>query len=103
MARRVGEWRVEQLDRYVREGFDCGKPSLNDFLHLLVLRYEKRNLRRTYAALLGDDGRVLGYYTLASGKIGAKSFRANQGKKFPRQTVRVVLLALLAVDQRGHG
>ena len=48
-------------------------------------------------------GAFLGYYTLASGKIGAKSFRANQGKKFPRQTVRVVLLALLAVDQRGHG
>ena len=42
------------------ESFDCGKPSLNDFLHALVTQYERRNLGRTYVALeanrLARDG-----------------------------------------------
>jgi GNAT superfamily N-acetyltransferase len=87
----------------VRKGFDCGKPALNDFLRALVGQYEKRNLGRTYVALQGEDCRVLGYYTLASGEIEAKSLPANQANKLPRHAVPVVLLARLAVDQSVHG
>ena len=47
------------------QGFDCGKSSLNDFLHVLVTQYEKRNLGRTYVATReGDRARASGYYTL---------------------------------------
>jgi GNAT superfamily N-acetyltransferase len=100
----VGEWRVERLDRgHVREGFDCGKSPLNDFLQVLVSQYEKRNLGRSYVAVPGDDQRILGYYTLASGEIKAESLPANQAKKLPRHAVPVVLLARLAVDQSVHG
>jgi predicted GNAT family N-acyltransferase len=102
----VVEWRIERLDRgHVREGFDCGKPSLDDFLHARVSQYEKRNLGRTYVGLQGEDRRVLGYYTLASGAIEAESLPAHQAKKLPRHAVPVVLLARLAVDQsvRGSG
>jgi predicted N-acetyltransferase YhbS len=87
----------------VREGFHCGKPSLNDFLKALASQYEKRNLGRTYVALRGEDRRVLGYYTLASGAIEAESLTAKQAKKLPRHAVPVVLLARLAVDQSVHG
>jgi len=100
----VDEWRIERLDRsHVREGFDCGKPSLNDFIHALVSQYEKRNLGRTYVALQGEDRRVQGYYTLSSGAIEAGSLPANQAKKLPRHAVPVVLLARLAVDQSVQG
>jgi len=100
----VGEWRIERLDRgHVREGFDCGKPSLNDFLHALVGQYEKRNLGRTYIALEGEDRRVLGYYTLASGAVQAQRLPANQAKKLPQHAVPVVLLGRLAVDHSVHG
>jgi hypothetical protein len=89
MPRSVGEWRIERLDRvHVREGFDCGQPPLNDFLRALVSQYEKRNLGRTYVALQGEDQRVLGYYTLASGAIEAESLPANQAKKLPRPPCR---------------
>lgn len=100
----MGEWRIERLDRgHVREGFDCGKPSLNDFLHTLVGQYEKRDLGRTYVALWADDQRVQGYYTLAGGAIDAGSLPAKQAKKLPRHAVPVVLLARLAVDRNVHG
>src|SRR3954447_22205675 len=87
----------------MREGFDCGKPPLNDFLRALVSQYEKRNLGRTYVALEGEDQRVLGYYTLASGAIEVESLPANQAKRLPRHAVPVILLARLAVDQSVHG
>ena len=100
----MDEWRIERLDRgHVREGFDCGKPSLNDFLHGLVSQYEKRNLGRTYMAIREGDQRVLGYYTLASGAIDAESLPVKQAKKLPRHAVPVVLLARLAVDRSVHG
>jgi GNAT superfamily N-acetyltransferase len=100
----VDEWRIERLDRgHVRAGFDCGKPSLNDFLHALVNQYDKRNLGRTYVALFEGDQRVLGYYTLASGAIDAGSLPAKQAKKLPRHDVPVILLARLAVDRSVHG
>jgi predicted N-acetyltransferase YhbS len=99
----VDEWRIERLDRgHMREGFDCGKRRLNDFLQALVSQYEKRNLGRTYVAVQGEDKRVLGYYTLASGEIKAESLPANQAKKLPRHAVPVVLLARLAVDKSVH-
>jgi GNAT superfamily N-acetyltransferase len=100
----VGEWRIERLDRaHVREGFDCGKPSLDDFLRALVSQYEKRNLGRTYVAFREGDRRVLGYYTLASGSIDVGSMPARQASKLPRHAVPVVLLARLAVDRSVQG
>ncbi len=100
----MGEWRIERFDRgHVREGFDCGKPSLNDFLLSLVSQYEKRDQGRTYVALQEGGARVLGYYTLTSGAIGAENLPAKQARKLPRHAVPVILLARLAVDRGAHG
>lgn len=100
----MAELRIERLDPgHVRAGFDCGKPSLNDFLLTLVNQYEKRNLGRTYVATDGDDRRVLGYYTLSSGSINVGTLPAKQAKKLPRHAVPVILLARLAVDQTAQG
>ena len=100
----MAEWRIERFDRgHVRAGFDCGKPSLNDFLLSLVGPYEKRDLGRTYIAFREADPRVLGYYTLTSGAIAAGSLPAKQAKKLPRHAVPVVLLARLAVDRVAQG
>lgn len=94
----------ERLDRdHAREGFGCGKPSLDDFLRSLVGQYEKRNLGRTSVAAQDGDRRVLGYYALASGSINADSLPATQARKLPRHAVPVVLLARPAVDRSVHG
>ena len=87
-ARNVDDCRIERLERgHVREGFDCGKSSLNDFLHGLVSQYEKRNLGRTYVVIGEGARRVVGYYTLASGAIDATSLPAQHAKKLPRHPV----------------
>jgi hypothetical protein len=99
----VDEWRIERLDKeHMRQGFDCGKPPLNDFVHSLVSQYEKRNLGRTYVAFQGSDPRVLGYYTVASGAIDVGSLPAKLAKKLPRHPLPIVLLARLAVDRSVH-
>jgi predicted N-acetyltransferase YhbS len=100
----VVEWRIERLrSEHVRQGFNCGKPSLNDFIRLLVSQYEKRNLGRTYVAVADADQSVLGYYTLASGSIEVASLPAKQVQKLPRHAVPVVLLARLAVNLSVQG
>ena len=48
----MDDWRIEPLDRtHKREEFDCGKPSLDDFIRARANQYEKRHLGRTYVAV----------------------------------------------------
>lgn len=98
-------WLIEHLDkaRHTRTGFDCGKPSLTDFLHKLVTQYEKRNLGRTYVAVRSAETQVLGYYSLATGGLRLEDLTESEAKKLPRHPVPVVLLARLAVDQTVQG
>jgi GNAT superfamily N-acetyltransferase len=96
--------RVEPLGRsHVRAQFDCGQPSLNDFLRALVSRYEKRNLGRTYVAVDGAEPRVLGYYTIASSALAFEALTPKIAKKLPRHPVPAVLIARLAVDRSAQG
>ncbi|QJW96836.1 GNAT family N-acetyltransferase [Frigoriglobus tundricola] len=95
---------IERLSRqHQRDGFDCGKPPLNDFLARFVSQYEKRNLARTYVLVRPGDVKVLGYYTLASSAIEFDSLPAANTKKLPEHPIPAVLLARLAVDLSGRG
>jgi GNAT superfamily N-acetyltransferase len=100
----MDDWRIERLGKnHERNGFDCGKAPLDDFLRSLVSQYEKRNLGRTYVALRPGEKQVLGYYTLASGAISFQNLPADVAKKLPRHPVPVILLARLAVDRSAQG
>jgi GNAT superfamily N-acetyltransferase len=100
----MDDWRVERLARtHIRDRFDCGQPSLNDFLRTLVGQYEKRNLGRTYVAVRGSDSQVYGYYTIASGAVAFDHLPAEAAKKPPRHPLPVVLVARLAVDRVAQG
>lgn len=100
----MADWRIERLDRsHERAEFECGKPPLDDFIRKLVSQYEKRNLGRTYVVVRGEEKRVFGYYTLASGSVAFASLPEDAAKKLPRHPVPVVLLARLAVDKAARG
>ncbi len=96
--------RIERLDRiHVRDRFECGVPSLDNFLRTLVSQYEKRNLGRTYVAVRGSEPEVLGYYTIASGAVAFENLPPDGARKLPRHPVPVVLIARLAVDRSAQG
>ena len=96
--------RIERLTRsHVRDRFSCGESSLDNYLQRLALQHDERRIGRTFAAIEeGSDGRVLGYYTLATGRVTFESFPADK-KLPPRIPVPVVLLGRLAVDNRQKG
>lgn len=82
------------------QGFDCGKPPLNDFLSLHALDKQKAMLSRTYV-VTGDE-RVVGYYTLAHITV----LREESPKKLVRgmpSTIPAILMARFAVDRQAQG
>ena len=85
--------------RHDRAAFACGEPSLNDFLKRYARQNDERGLGRTYVAVIRDEPRIYGYYTIASGAV---SFDAIP-EKLPRYPIPVLHLGRLAVDEAAQG
>ena len=80
-------------------GFDCGKISLNDWLHVHAAKSEGKGAR-TYVACQGR--RVAGYYALSAGAVERARAPSNISRNMP-DPVPVLLLGRLAVDRAFHG
>ncbi len=52
---------------HVLEGFDCGKPGLNDWLLRHARQAQASGSAKTY--VVTEDRRLVGYYSLAVGQI----------------------------------
>ncbi|HVS34898.1 MAG TPA: GNAT family N-acetyltransferase [Gemmataceae bacterium] len=97
-------WRIERLnDAHDRAAFDCGQPSLDDFLKRLAGQYERRDFAALYVATVPPSSTVLGYYTLSGGAIDLAALPEAVRKKLPRHPVPVVHLGRLAVDRSARG
>lgn len=85
-----------------RKNFDCGKPSLNDFLQRQARQNADRNVGVTHVAVpnAGNE-RILGYYALVTRTI--ESSVVADSKKLPRGEIGVILLGRLAVDKEAQG
>ena len=99
-------FRIEKLSRsHDQAGFDCGEPSLNEYL----LRYARQNAQKglgaTYVAILKGEQRVLAYYTISSGQVAREALPEAEQKALPRYPVPVVRIGRLASDRsmRGQG
>ncbi len=93
-------YRIELLTtKHNREAFDCGEESLNDFLKRFARQNNEKGLGRTYVAVVNDEPRIYGYYTIANGNIGF----ATIPEKLPRYPIPVVHLGRLAVDEAAKG
>lgn len=82
-----------------RVTFDCGEPSLNDFLKRYARQNDEKGLGRTFVAVLPDAPRIYGYYTLSSGAVKSETVP----EKLPRYPTPVALLGRLAVDESTKG
>jgi len=97
-------WKVERLSGvHEQDSFDCGEPALNVWLQRFAGQYERRDLARTYVAVLESDPRVLGYYALSNHLVRYEALPEEQAKGLPAVDIPVVLLGRLAVDMAVHG
>jgi len=83
------------------EGFDCGKPSLNDWLLRHARQAQSSGSARTF--VVTDDGRVAGYFSLTVGQVDTLEAPERLRKGMGLYPIPVVILARLAVDQRDRG
>ncbi|MCA1595965.1 MAG: GNAT family N-acetyltransferase [Chloroflexi bacterium] len=93
---------VELLEpRHDRRGFDCGKPSLNEFLQQRARPNADRDVGVTHVVVEAPGGaRIMGYYTLVARTVERAIIPA---KGLPPGPIGVVLLGRLAVDQAFQG
>ena len=92
---------VEPLARnHRRDGFDCGEPVLNDYLHRQATQDMRRGVSRVYMARERGSSAVLGYYTLSATSFSRKSLQEKEAKRLPHYPVPAALLGRLAVDRR---
>ena len=97
-------WTVELLaKKHRRESFDCGEPSLNDWLRTRATQWSKKGLSRVFVATHGDSDEVLGYYTLSSHHIQYDALPGEGSRGLPRINIPAILLGRLAVDRSVAG
>jgi GNAT superfamily N-acetyltransferase len=82
--------------------FDCGEPSLDDWLRRRALRNETGGGSRTYVVCVQPGNRVVAYYCLAAGAVTHLEAPGRVRRNMP-DPVPVVVLGRLAVDRSFQG
>ena len=83
------------------DGFDCGNPSLNEWLARYALINQLANAARTFVVC--DHFRVIGFYSLAVGSVQYEEAQPRIKKGIARHPIPIMILARLAVDKTHHG
>jgi GNAT superfamily N-acetyltransferase len=82
------------------EAFDCGEPTLNDWLKKRALYNHTQGASRTYVACIGR--RAIGYYCLATGGVTHSEATGKVKRNMPNP-IPVIILGRLAVDLAWQG
>ena len=100
-----GQWVVQPLSaKHVREGFDCGHDSLNEYLLRYAKANAKKDIGKIYVAVEPSEVRVCGYYTISSGSVARQYVPDAEKSKLPRYAAIPALhLGRLAVDRSQQG
>jgi GNAT superfamily N-acetyltransferase len=86
---------------HLLQGFNCGEPSLDDWLKRRALSNHLNGASRTFV-VVDPDQHVLGYYALAAGAVAHVDATGSVRRNMP-DPVPVMVLARLAVDVRAQG
>jgi GNAT superfamily N-acetyltransferase len=85
----------------VVDSFDCGQPSLNQFLQRFAFINQKSNSAQTYVCC--RLGVVVGFYSLVVGSVEPAVAAPRVTKGLPKHPVPVMVLARLAIDLKHQG
>jgi GNAT superfamily N-acetyltransferase len=80
--------------------FDSGVPELDDWLKRRALQNESSRASRTYVVIA--EGRVVGYYALATGAVAQAAATGRVRRNMP-EPIPVMVLGRLAVDRAYQG
>ena len=80
--------------------FDYGVPELNDWLKRRALQNEASRASRTFVVIA--NGRVVGYYALATGAVSRAEATGRVRRNMP-DPIPVMVLGRLAVDREYQG
>lgn len=95
--------RIELLTKsHDRKAFDCGEPSLSRYIQQFAIHKDARNIGRTFVAVRDRSPQILGYYTLATGRISFATM-PSQKRLPPNVPIPVIRLGRLAVDPSCQG
>ena len=83
------------------DAFNCGEPSLDDWLKRRALTNHLNGASRTFVVVDADQC-VLGYYALAAGAVTHQEASSAIRRNMP-DPIPIMVLARLAVDQRVQG
>ena len=75
-----------------RQGFDCGRQELNDWLRQVARQHQEKGLSRTFVAILDDaPNSICGYYALTLAELENRNLPEAWRKKMPRRIPGVKL------------
>ena len=86
-------------DRHQLVRFDCGEPSLDDWLKRRAAKNQANGSSRTYVVC--EDDAVVGYYCLAAGAIGHADAPPPMTRNRP-DPIPVLVLGRLAIHKEYH-
>lgn len=84
------------------EGFDCGKPALDDWLLRHARQAQGSGSAKTFV-VAEDNGCVAGYFSLTVGQVDTLEAPERVRKGMGQYPVPVVILARLAVSREHQG
>jgi GNAT superfamily N-acetyltransferase len=84
------------------ENFDCGEPSLNNWLLSRALENMENRVSRTYVTCPATTIKVAGYYALSMAQIMRVEVSGKHRRKMPDQ-IPCVLIGRLGVDTQAKG
>jgi len=86
-----------------RQGFDCGRQELNDWLRQVARQHQDKGLSKTFVAIRDQEpARICAYYALTLAELENRHLPAAWRKKLPRR-IPGVRLGRLAVDRQYQG
>ncbi len=94
---------IEQLNKsHDKSLFDCGEPSLDNYLQRYASQNVKNDSARVYVAVRPENARVCGYFTLSASCVEVTNFPQRESRGWPRD-VPTIHLGRIAVDREFQG
>lgn len=86
-----------------RQGFDCGRTELNDWLQRIARQHQHKGISKTFVAIREEEPTIIcGFYALAVTELDNSQIPEAHRRKLPHR-IPGIRLGRLAVDRRYQG